>query len=228
VKYASILCGCVFYYFQYHAGKLFLCFVGVLFYSDYVKSQITGYILIVSAMCILSSINQLLHSLWYVGHYQTLHTFALCLCMHIFLPPTCFYAGPITKEGGQNIIISYIVTFMFLDGRQEDKKFWTERQQSFPDLSCSEFQSVASFSNEYHLTNTHNGTTTPTCNCCWHTQASLSLSKSLEFWTFSFSFSAFLEHQKGNSLNFVPLSCINWNGYTAPTVTWHSDTEWCG
>jgi hypothetical protein len=92
VKSVCILRACVFCYLLYHAGKLFLCFVGVLFYSYYLNSQITGYILIVSAMCLLSFINQLLHSLWCMGYYQTLHMFALCLCMYIFLLPTHFHA----------------------------------------------------------------------------------------------------------------------------------------
>ena len=104
------------------------CFVGVLFYSYYLKSEIIGYILIVSAMWLLSFINQLLHSLSCVGYYQTLHTFVLCLCMYTFLPPTCFHAflllgsyrtstercKPNKKVGRAQHLILYVVTLCFL------------------------------------------------------------------------------------------------------------------
>lgn len=70
-----------------------IAFVLLIFiYSYYLNSGITGAIWTVSAMWLLSPINQLLHSLSCVGQYQTLQTFVLCLCMYIFLPPTCLHA----------------------------------------------------------------------------------------------------------------------------------------
>jgi hypothetical protein len=54
------------------------------------------------------------------------------LCLHSSLNVTDKISHPHRTTG--KIIVLYILTFMFLDSRQEDKRFWTEWQQATPEF----------------------------------------------------------------------------------------------